>query len=138
MHTHQGWRQLQLVCHIPQLSQDRKHTDVTWCQLAFDLNPLHTSRRWDTKVHTVACFEFKRSASLIGIAFLSSPGGLQVGLDVMDYLFGLSDKVWAKDHSFARLDPVQSCMTSATIEYFEGCHSETLLITIVVRELSQR
>jgi hypothetical protein len=55
----------------------------------------------------------------------------------MDYLFGLSDKVWAKDHSFARLDPVQSCMTLATIEYFEGCHSEALLITVVVREHSQ-
>jgi hypothetical protein len=45
MHTYQGWQQLQSVCHIPQLSQDKKQTDVTWCQPAFDPKPLHISRR---------------------------------------------------------------------------------------------
>jgi hypothetical protein len=55
-----------------------------------------------------------------------------------DYLFGLSDKIWTKDHPFARLDPVQRCTASMAIQCFEGCHSKALLITIVVRELSQR
>jgi hypothetical protein len=71
--------------------------------------------------------------SLVGIAFLSSPGGLQVGLNAVDYLLSLSDKVMTKDRPLARLDPVQRCTTSATIQSFEECHSETLLITVVVR-----
>jgi hypothetical protein len=86
----------------------------------------------------VACFKLKQPASLVGIVFLSSLGSFQIGLDAMDYLLDLSDMVWAKDHPFARLDLVQRCMASTTIRCFEGCHSEALLITIVVRELSQR
>jgi hypothetical protein len=81
-------------------------TDVTWCQLALDPVSLHTSRRQDTKVHTVTSFELKRVVSLVGIAFLSSPGSLQVGLDAMDYFLSLSDKVWAKDCSLTRLNLV--------------------------------
>jgi hypothetical protein len=37
-------------------------------------------------VHTIAGFKHKRSASLVGIAFLLSLGSLQVRLDMMDYL----------------------------------------------------
>jgi hypothetical protein len=90
------------------------------------------------KVHAVAYFELKRPTSLVGIAFLLCPGGLRVGLDAMDYLLDLNDKVWTKDHPLARLDPVQRCTTSTTIQSFKGCHSETLLITVFIRELSQR
>jgi hypothetical protein len=115
MHTNQGWRQLQSVCHIPHLSQDREHTDVTWCQLAFDHKSLHTSCRQDKKVHTIACFKMKWSMSLVGIAFLSSLVSFQIGLDAMDYLLGLSDKVCTKDHPLARLDLVQRCMTLTAI-----------------------
>jgi hypothetical protein len=56
----------------------------------------------------------------------------------VDYLLGLSDKVRAKDRPLVRLNPVQRCTTSAAIQSFEGSHSETLLITVVVTELSQR
>jgi hypothetical protein len=105
MHTSQGWRQLQSVCHIPQLGQDRKWTDVTWCQPAFDHKSLHTLRGQDTKVHAVTCFELKRLTSLVGITFLPNPGGFQVILNVMDYLLGLSDNVWMKDHPLAKLNP---------------------------------
>jgi hypothetical protein len=73
----------------------------------------------------VGCFELKRSTSLVGIAFLSCLGRFWIGLDVVNYLFSLNDKVRAKDRPFA-------------IQSFEGCHLETLLITVVVRELSQR
>jgi hypothetical protein len=55
----------------------------------------------------------------------------------VDYLFSLNDKVRAKDHPFVRLDPIHRCMTVTVIQSFKGCHSETLLITVVVRELSQ-
>jgi hypothetical protein len=89
------------------------------------------------KVHMVTSFKLKRPTSFVGIAFLSSPDSLQVGLDAMDHFLGLSDKVKSKDHSLTRLDPVQRRTTSAAIQSFEGCHSETLLITVVVRELSQ-
>jgi hypothetical protein len=55
----------------------------------------------------------------------------------MDYLFGLNDKVRVKDRPFTRLDPVHRCMAVMAIQSFKGCHSETLLIIVVVRELSQ-
>jgi hypothetical protein len=107
MHNRQGWQQLQSVFHNSQSSQDRKRIDVTWYQLAFDPESLHTSCGRDMKLHMVASFKLKRSMSLIGIAFLSGLGSLQVGVDVMDYLLGLSDKVRAKDRPLARLNPVQ-------------------------------
>jgi hypothetical protein len=76
-------------------------------------------------------------ASLVGIAFLLSPSSLQVGLDVVDYFLSLSDKVRAKDYPLTRLNPVQRRTTLMAIQGFKGCHSETLLITVVVKELSQ-
>jgi hypothetical protein len=137
MHTSQGWWQHQSVCHISQLSHKSKWTDVTWWQLAFDPKSLNTSRRRDTKLHTVASFEFKWSVSLVGIAFLSRLGSFQIGLDAMDYLLGLSDKVGTKDRPLARLNLVQRCTTSMTIQIFKGCHFETLLTTTAVRDLRQ-
>jgi hypothetical protein len=89
------------------------------------------------KVHVIAHFELKRLASLVGITFLSSLGSFQIGLDMMDYLFNLNDKVRAKDRPFTRLDPVHRGTTATTIQCFEWCHSKTFLITVVVRELSQ-
>jgi hypothetical protein len=89
------------------------------------------------KVHAIARFKLKRSASLVGIAFLSCLGSFQIGLDAMDCLFSLNDKVEAKDHPFTRLDPVYRCTTAMAIQSFEGCHSKTFLITVDVRELSQ-
>jgi hypothetical protein len=75
--------------------------------------------------------------SLVGIALLSSLGSFQVGLDAMDYLFGLGDKVRTKDRPFTGLDPVHRCTAMAAIQSFKGCHSMTFLITSVVREFSQ-
>jgi hypothetical protein len=31
MHTRQGWQQLQMLCHIPQPRQDKKHIGVARC-----------------------------------------------------------------------------------------------------------
>jgi hypothetical protein len=86
----------------------------------------------------VTYFKLKRSASLVGMAFLSCLASFQIGLDTVDYHFGLNDKVRAKDRPFTRLDQVHRCMAATAIQSFEGCHSETLLITVLVRELSQR
>jgi hypothetical protein len=55
----------------------------------------------------------------------------------MDYPFSLNDKVRAKDCLFTRLDPVHRYTTVTAIQSFEGCHSKTFLITVVVRELGQ-
>jgi hypothetical protein len=85
----------------------------------------------------IACFELKRLASLVGIAFLSCHGSFQIGLDAVDYLFGLNDKVKAKDRPFIRLDPVYGFTAVMAIQSFDRCHSETLLIIVVVRELGQ-
>jgi hypothetical protein len=85
----------------------------------------------------VASFKLKWPTSFVGIDFLSSPDSLQVGLDAVDYFLSLGDKVRAKDCPLARLDPVQRCTTLVAIQSFKGCHSEILLIAVVVRELSQ-
>jgi hypothetical protein len=90
------------------------------------------------KVHAVACFKLKRPASLASIAFLLFLGSFQIGINAVDYIFTLNDKVRTKDHPFARLDPVHRGTTAMVIQNFEGCHSKTLLITIIVRELGQR
>jgi hypothetical protein len=37
------------------------------------------------------CFKLKLSASHGGIAFFTSFGSFQIGLDAVDYLLGLSD-----------------------------------------------
>jgi hypothetical protein len=58
-------------------------------------------------------------------------------MDAVDYLFGLNDKVRTKDRPLTRLDPVHRCTTATTIQSFEGCYPETLLLTVVVRELRQ-
>jgi hypothetical protein len=89
------------------------------------------------KVHMVPNLKLKRLASLVGITFLSGLGSLQDGLDAMDYLLNFCNKVRAKDHPLAELDPVLGCTTSMTIQCFERRHSVTLLITVVVRELTQ-
>jgi hypothetical protein len=85
----------------------------------------------------VARFELKRPTSLVGIPFLSCLGSFQIGLDAMDYLFSLNDKVRAKDRPFTRFDPVYRCTAATTIQSFKGCHSKTFLVTVVIRELSQ-
>jgi hypothetical protein len=59
-------------------------------------------------------------------------------MDAVDDLLDINDKVRAKDRPFTQLDPVQGCTTATTIQSFEGCHFETLLIIVVVRELRQR
>jgi hypothetical protein len=65
------------------------------------------------KLYTVAYFELKWLASLVGTTFLLGLGSFLVGLDVMDYLIGLIDKVRAKDRPLARLNPVHRCTASA-------------------------
>jgi hypothetical protein len=59
-------------------------------------------------------------------------------MDAVNVVLGFNNKVRAKDRPFARLNLVQRCLAATAIQGFEGCHSETVLITIVVRELSQR
>jgi hypothetical protein len=70
--------------------------------------------------------------SLVGIARLSCLGRFQIGLDAVDYLFGLNDKVTTKDRPLARLDPVHRCTTATAIQSFERRHYEILLITVVI------
>jgi hypothetical protein len=86
----------------------------------------------------VAYFELKQPTSLVSIAFLAISGSFQIGMDAVDYLFSLNEKVRTKDRPLARLDLVHRCTIAMAIQSFKRCHPETLLITVVVRELSQR
>jgi hypothetical protein len=86
----------------------------------------------------VISFELKWSTSLVAIAFLSKLSNLQVGLDAVDYLHSLSDMVRTKDRPLTRVNLVLRHMTSAAIQCFEKLHLETLLITVIVRELNQQ
>jgi hypothetical protein len=84
------------------------------------------------KIHVVDCFELEQPRSLVDIACLSCLGHFQIGLDAVDYLFGLKGKVKTKDCPLARLDPVHRCTAVTTIQSFERHHSEILLITVVI------
>jgi hypothetical protein len=86
----------------------------------------------DAKVHVVDYFKLERPMSLVGIAFLSCVSRFQIGLDAIDYLFVLNDKVKTKDRPLARLDPVHRCTTATSIQSFEMRHYEILLITVVI------
>jgi hypothetical protein len=55
----------------------------------------------------------------------------------MDYLLGLRDKIGAKDDPLVGLNKVQWGAIVVAIEFFKGCYLETLLLTVVVRELGQ-
>jgi hypothetical protein len=74
----------------------------------------------------VTFFELKRLVSLVSIAFLAIPSSFQIGMDAVDYLFGLDDKVRAKDSPFTRLNLVHRCTTATAIQSFKWCHSKTL------------
>jgi hypothetical protein len=58
------------------------------------------------KVHVATRLKLMWPTSFVGIAFLSCLGSFEIGLDGMDYLFSLNDKVSAKDRPFTKLDPV--------------------------------
>jgi hypothetical protein len=87
-------------------------------------------------VQAVACFELKQSMSLVSIAFLSCLGSFQIELDAVENPLGLRDKVRAKYRSFTKLDLVPRCTATIAIQSFEGCHFETFLIVVVVRDLT--
>jgi hypothetical protein len=70
--------------------------------------------------------------SLVGIACLSCLGRFQIGLEAVDYLFGLNDKVKTKDHPLTMLDLVHRCMIATALQSFERRHSKILLITVVI------
>jgi hypothetical protein len=80
----------------------------------------------------VDCFKLKWLTSRVGIAFLSCLGRFQIGLDAVNYLFGLNDKVKIKDRPLTRLDLVHRCTTATVIQSFKMHHSKVLLITVVV------
>jgi hypothetical protein len=82
-------------------------------------------------------YESLGTTSLVGTVLLAGLGSLQVGLNTMNNFLDLHEKIGAKGHPLARFNPVQRCTTSAVIESFKRCHLETLLIAVVIRELSQ-
>jgi hypothetical protein len=49
----------------------------------------------------VACFKLKWLGLLVGITFLLCLGSFQIGMDAVDYLFGLNDKVKTKGRPLA-------------------------------------
>jgi hypothetical protein len=82
-------------------------------------------------------WESQGTTSLVDIVLLAGLDILQIRLNMMNNFLSLRDKIWAKGHPLVRFNHVQMCTTSATVESFERCHLETLLITIVVREFRQ-
>jgi hypothetical protein len=138
MHTCQGWRQLQLVRHDSKLLKNWKWTNVAWSKHAFDPKPLHTSHGRDIKIYMVSNCESQGMMSLVGIVLLAGLGILQIRLNMMNNFLGFHDKIGAKGHPLAGFNPVQRCTASTTVECFERCHVETLLVAVVVREFIQR
>jgi hypothetical protein len=99
--------------------------------------PHHTSQERDTKIYVVSNGKGQWTTPLVGIVLLSRHGSLQVRLNTMYDFLGLCDWIKAKGHPLTRFNPVRRCVASVVIEFFERCHLETLLITVVIREFSQ-
>jgi hypothetical protein len=54
----------------------------------------------------------------------------------MNYHFSFFDDVRSENHFLPRLNPIERCTTSSSIENLKWCHFQTLLVAVVVRELS--
>jgi hypothetical protein len=52
--------------------------------------------------------------------------------------FSLFDDVGSENNFLPRLNQIERCTTSSTIENLKWCHFQTLLVVVVVRELGLR
>jgi hypothetical protein len=56
----------------------------------------------------------------------------------MSYHFGFLNDVRSENYFLPRLNPIEQCTASSSIENLKWCHFQTLLIAVVVRELGAR
>jgi hypothetical protein len=84
----------------------------------------------------ISYFKLQGSTPLVCISFLACLLSFQVILDMMDSRFSLFDNVGSKYHFLSRLNPIERCMASSSIKSLKWCQFQTLLVAIIVRELS--
>ena len=80
--------------------------------------------------------KLNRLPSFIGITFLTSLSSFQVLLDGTDLLLRFVHEIDAIIPSLSGFDPIQRGSTLSTVQGFKWSHLDTLLITVVIRELS--
>jgi hypothetical protein len=102
------------------------------CQIC---KPQSHTHWWDSQIHTVSYFKLQGSTPLVCICLLVWLCDFQVILDTTNSYFSFFDKVGSKDNLLSWPNPIEGSATSMSIQHFERCHLQTLLITIIVGEL---
>jgi hypothetical protein len=54
---------------------------------------------------------------------------------MLNHRLCLVDDVGAKYYFLSRLNPIERCMESSSVENIKWCHFQTLLVAVVVQEL---
>src|SRR6185312_14052551 len=82
-------------------------------------------------------FKYQRPASLICITLLAGLSGFQICLYKTNLVLSLANHIGPKEIPFTGFRPVQWSPRPPSILDFKGCHFDTFLIAVVVREFSE-
>src|SRR5664279_3171419 len=80
---------------------------ISWCQLSFDMETLHSFERRYFEINKVSLLKFYFTTLQIRITFLSRLGCLESFSDHMHLLFSFSENIWSEYFAFSGLGPVQ-------------------------------
>src|ERR1041385_4847186 len=98
---------------------------------------MSASHRGDTEVSLFAGLIDHFLVFAVIVALLAGLSSFQMFTDNANLIFGVLYNVRTNESSFSSFGPIQSGSTLTSIENFEGCHLQTSLIAIVVREFSK-
>src|ERR1041385_3940469 len=130
-------RQFQSVCHGSTSGKDTERANVARSQLAFDPETMSASHRGDTEVSIFTRLILHFLVLAIIVALLTRLSSFQMFTNNANLIFSMLYDVRTNESSFSSFGPIQRGSTLTSIENFEGCHLQTSLIAIVVRQFSK-
>src|ERR1041385_236596 len=98
---------------------------------------MSASHRGDTEVSIFARLIDHFLVLAVIVALLAGLSSFQMLADNANLIFGMLYNVRTNESSFSSFGPIQRGSTLTSIKDFKGCHLQTSLIAIVVREFSK-
>lgn len=89
------------------------------------------------KEHMISLLELKRLSLLIMITLLSTSWSLHLLLNHLNLLSSLLNNLWSKHNTLSRFILSQRSHTPPFIQSLIKCHSNTIMIIVIVGELDQ-
>src|SRR3954470_4166015 len=138
MDSWQRFWQFNFISNFSFTTQNLEWSNISWGQLSFDSEPLHSTMWRHSKISSITNFVGDFSTLRICVAFLSGLCYLQSVLNQLDFLFGFFDKFWSEQTSFSHTIPYQWGGTFYPIEKLKWCHLNAGLIAVVIRKFCVR